>query len=810
MLAERIQQLTNRHRPQGLFPPIAVLDNHTFLCQDTKKGSYLGMMLFGEPLSGIDESVMGRIRSVLSANFPAGTYVQFNLLHSSDIQEEVNDYLYPKLAAIKKTDHITDGQKRVLEGFARSRANYFVESTTKPAITNIKKRLGKQTLLITVKVPCSTRPKEDEVRDAEEVFSRFNEGIRTVGMQVKRADASEYLAWCRACFMPDQRLDSGYEDDLFLRDQILPPGFVINTREKFQVDLNGLKCRVLSLKKPPKRSGIALMNVIMGDPNGITSQIPGNYMIAYTLHYPEPTEKVNSVRMRYGILQQQADGPLARLVPRIRFKKEGFDVLMREMDQGAVLVEAQLSVIMYSRDEAELSNAATAMGTYYSSFGLEMVTDSLILWPILLNHLPLFPSPTSTLLLRRFRTMAVSQAMHFLPILGDWTGSMAASAHMFTTRRGGVFKYDLYDSNSNYNGIVFAESGAGKSFLTQSLICDYLSIGAKVWCVDIGRSYEKLCAVMGGEFIRFSESSNICLNPFSNVVDIDEELDLLKSLLAKMAAPDRGLDDFGAACLQEGIKAVYMTLGNKMTVTDVSMYLNQQDDPRIQDIGRQLFPFTIQGQFGHWFNGVNNLRFESNFVVLELEELNAKPVLQQVVLMLLMAKIQHEMFLAGNGIKKIAIFDESWALFTDPGVVKFMTHGYRRFRKYEGAALLVLQSILDFYRTPGMEVIAENSAHKLILMQQATSVDEVLRQGKLALDEYGARQLKTVHTTPGRYSEIMFYRNGLWGIARLTVPKYEQILYATKGPERYEILKRIEDGEDADAVIKEFVERTAA
>lgn len=807
MLAERIQQLTKRYTPQGFFPPLACIDDKTIFMQDTKKNGYLGIMLFGQPMGGVDEATMGRLRSVLSANFPAGTYVQFNLLNSSDITEAVDDYLYPKLSAIRNSDHVPEAQKKLLETYARSRAGYFTESCIKPAISTINKRLGKQTLLISVKVPCSTQPRDREIRDAEEVFNRFFEGMKTVGLSLSRANAAEYLAWTRACFMPDKPYDAGYEEDTFLRDQILPPGFVIETKQKNELDLDGMKCRILSVKRPPKRCNIGLMNVMIGDPNGITSQIPGNYMLAYTLHYPEPNSKAQNVRMRYGIISQQAQGPLVRLVPRIAFKKQGFDVLMSEMDQGAVLAEAQLSMIIYSRDEEELANSSTVMATYYSSFGMEMIEDSLILWPIFLNHIPCFPSPTSTALLRRFRTMAISQAMQLLPIIGEWNGSTGGAAHLLSTRRGGVFKYDLYHSSSNYNAIIFAESGAGKSVLTQSMVSDYLALGAKVWVVDIGRSYYKLCKVMGGEFIQFSENSDICLNPFTNVIDIDEELDLLKSLLEKMAAPESGLDDYRSARLQEAIKAVFMSRGNMMNVTDVAMYLLQQDDQRIQDIGTQLFAFTIQGQFGHWFNGENNLRFNSNFVVLELEELNNKPVLQQVVLMMLMSKIQHEMYLTTNGIKKIAIFDESWALFTDPGVVRFMKNAYRRFRKYEGAAVLVLQSLLDFYRTAGMEDIAENSAHKIILAQQSTSVDQVVDQKKLMLDEYGRRMAKSVHTNPGRYSEIMFYQNGSWGIARLTLPRFEQVLYATKGPERHEILEQIDRGADPVEAINDFIER---
>ena len=90
-------------------------------------------------------------------------------------------------------------------------------------------------------------------------------------------------------------------------------------------------------------------------------------------------------------------------------------------------------------------------------------------------------------------------------------------------------KLDLFSSASNYNCAVFAQSGSGKSFLTSDMITGYLSEGAQVFVIDIGRSYEKLCGLMGGEFVVFDEKSGISLNPFSRVTDIDEDMEPFKT-----------------------------------------------------------------------------------------------------------------------------------------------------------------------------------------------------------------------------------------------------------------------------------------
>ena len=80
---------------------------------------------------------------------------------------------------------------------------------------------------------------------------------------------------------------------------------------------------------------------------------------------------------------------------------------------------------------------------------------------------------------------------------------------LLQSRRGQIMSLDLRDSSTNANAVIFAESGAGKSFLTQAMVAEYLSMGAKVFTIDIGRSYYKLCKWLGGEFIEFKDRKSV-------------------------------------------------------------------------------------------------------------------------------------------------------------------------------------------------------------------------------------------------------------------------------------------------------------
>ena len=379
---------------------------------------------------------------------------------------------------------------------------------------------------------------------------------------------------------------------------------------------------------------------------------------------------------------------------------------------------------------------------------------------------------------------------------------------MLQSRRGQLMSLDLYDSATNMNGVVFAESGSGKSFFTQTLVAEYMSMGAKVFVIDVGRSYLKLAKLLDGAFIEFSSNSGLCLNPFSRIENIDEEVGLVQAIIEKMAAPEDGLDDYRRSRIEEAVKAVWGSMGRATTITDIADYMRGMTDPRVADMGNMLYRFTRHGSEGYWFDGESNLDIDKDLVVLELEELKGKKTLQQVVLMQLISAIQREMYLSQDGRPKVLIIDEAWDLLNDPMVARFMEHAYRRFRKYGGSAIIVTQSIADLYSSDSGRAIADNSAFKFILRQTAESIDQVEKNGYLAIGDYGFYQLKTVHSVPGKYSEIMVYTGSQgMGVSRLIVDRFSQVLFSTSGTERTEVINAIEAGVGPVKAIDDYIAR---
>jgi conjugal transfer ATP-binding protein TraC len=765
-------------------------------------GEYsLGACFVGYPLLGADNGTIEKLRSALGIPFPAGSFIQIGLFAAPDVDFVLDRYMQGKERA----------QPEFLRNFVRERRDFLAKGVESPLVSRSGVLLNFQRLIVTMKIPCRANPDEVAIREAKEYADRIGEAIRAAGIETDMLDEKGYLALMRMFFHLYEKQDASYDDMKPIREQVFYPGDQVKYGKK-QITFNDgeYHARLMSVKHFPKKTSLAVMNHMIGDPYGLSNQITDPFYMVLTLHYPDQVAKSAAVKRDYGWINHQVFGPTSHLIPILGYKKAGFDVLVHEMEgRGAVLCEANLTLVLFSRDEDRLKKLTAGLQAYYSSIAFEMREDRRITKELFNSVLPLNTTRNGIKNLYRFHTMAIRHAVQFAPILGEWRGTGMGGASVFVTRRGQPVLFDFYDSSTGYNGILFAETGAGKSFVTNRFIDDYLAEGAKIWAIDSGYSYLKNCAANDGEYITFSDESDICLNPFTHVEDIDDDMDLLKAILAKMAAPEAGLDDFRMAALEEAIKATWVRYGNHSSVTAVAEWCLSQPDIRVQDIGKQLYPFTRHGAQGRWFDGYNNLRLDKSFVVLELKELEQKKNLQRVVLLQLMTRIANEMFNT-PGRRKLFIIDEGWEQLDDPVVAKALEAFYRKVRKAKGCVLVVTQNIGDFYNSANGKAIVANSAWQIILEQKSESIDAAVESKQFSMEPYGLAMMKSIHTVPGKYSELMIKRKGDWGIVRLVEHRFAQVLYSTKDSEYDAILGAMKRGVPVGEAINDFIAQEKA
>jgi conjugal transfer ATP-binding protein TraC len=804
--ASRQPLLINGDRKSVPFEKMTVracdTDSQMFYMSDEKE-FYLGACYTGLPITGADAATVEKFKSALSMQIPAGSFVQFALLSSPDVEGYLSQYLSNKEKATP-----------ILNELATSHAAHFRAGGDKPLVPTSGILLNRQRIMVTIKVPCPNAiPTDADIYAAREITDRMSEAVKATGISLSMMDAQQYLHTMRLLTHLWEKPSDEYDEEKPLREQIFHTGDAVDFTDKTTINFHDGEffSKAMSVKFFPKRTRLAVMNSIIGDPQGLSNQITDPYYIVLTLHYPDQVAKAEWVKSRSAMINHQVFGPTSHMIPVLGYKKAGIDTLVHEMEgRGGILCELNFTVFLFSKSKERLNKLGAGLQAYYSSIGFEMREDKRILEPLFYNLLPLNTTREGVKNLYRFHTMAISHAVQFLPIFGEWTGTGTSGAMMLMSRRGQPVLFDLYDSQTNFNAVVFAESGAGKSFFTQQLVTDYLAEGAKIWVIDTGRSYEKAANANNGTFIEFDTESDICLNPFTHIDgNLDEEMDILKAMIAKMAAPEEVLDDYRMALLEQAITTTYKRYGNASTVTAVAECCIQSPDPEAQRLGKQLFPFA-GGAYTRWFDGENNLNMDNAFVVLELQELKSKKALQQVILLQLMARINHEIFLT-HGRRKILILEEAWESLNDPVMGKAMEAVYRKARKHDAAVIVVTQSVADLYGSPYARAIYENSAWQLILKQKGESIDSAIEGKQFKIDAYGAYMLKSVHTNSGRYSEIMIKQSESdWGIARLVVSPFSQVLFSTKGAERDVILDAMKNGESAVDAVNAFLQHREA
>lgn len=801
-LARRLrQQLKNANHISELFSAVGYGVEggpHLFILDD---GS-LGFGFFCQPLTGADTKLSDRLNVLLNQDWPPGTILQIGNFGSPDLEGPLARMVSERgLDPVRKNYGVTMPQEAIL-----ARREFLREGTERPLDENTGVRARDITIFVVARLPASGNafPSAKEIESATALRKAVGRTLETGNMGPTSMTARGYLRLMRVLMNPHKdaswrsEIDAHWDERQDLREQIFDYNNVMDIDARgitFGDDKPPRRVKVMSVKRFPEHTYFGIALRYLGDPLTGARGIREPYLMTATVVFPDAESTRATLEKERQWVTHQAYGPLLKFNNKLADRKHHFDALFDALDDGDRAVKIYLGLALYTDKDHE-DDAVSNAKTYFREMGFQLMEDRFVVGQLFLTMLPFCADPKNISSLMRFRTMGTRHAIQLLPIFGDWKGTGKPIVN-FVSRNGQLMNFDLWDSPTNYNAVVAAESGSGKSVLLNTFLTSYLSVGARAWVIDVGRSYQKLCEVYGGEFIVFSDDANICLNPFPIVQNFDEESEVIAGLIATMAAPSQGLDDFQMAGLKRVLSEQWAKHGKELMIDHLAEAFLSEEDRRLRDIGHQLFSFTSQGENGKYFNGPNNVQFNSDLVVLELEELKSRKHLQRVVLLQLIYQIQQEMYLGERNRKKLVFIDESWEMLKGDGgstgaeIAVFLEHGYRRFRKYGGSAIIALQNLSDVYDSPAGRAIADNSAFKFLLGQTEETVARLKTAGHLELDDWGYDVLKTVHTIPGQYSEVFFKTKVGAGVGRLVLPRFKQLLYTTKA-EEVQAIKNLE------------------
>ncbi|QQS21798.1 DUF87 domain-containing protein [Candidatus Saccharibacteria bacterium] len=362
------------------------------------------------------------------------------------------------------------------------------------------------------------------------------------------------------------------------------------------------------------------------------------------------------------------------------------------------------------------------------------------------------PQMTDQLQIRRnMNTGAISTSFPFTS--ADLTQEKGV-LYGINMHNNGLVIFDRY-SLENANMVVFAKSGAGKSFAVKLEALRSMMTGADILIIDPENEYQKLSDAVGGSYIRLSLSSDTRINPFDlpRVIDSEEAEDALRANLVTLHGLLRlmlggtmaGGQAIGAlspaeeADLDQGLIDTYARAG----ITSDPLTHNSKP-PTIGDLydtllhmggtgpalAQRLRKYT-SGTFAGIFSQQSNIDINNNMVVFNIRDLEdeLRPVAMYIVLSHIwnITRTQQK--------KRMLIVDEAWQLMKYDDSANFLFSLAKRARKYYLGLTTITQDVEDFMGSKMGRAIVANSSMQLLLKQSSSAVDVLGDVFKLTEEE---------------------------------------------------------------------------
>jgi conjugal transfer ATP-binding protein TraC len=292
----------------------------------------------------------------------------------------------------------------------------------------------------------------------------------------------------------------------------------------------------------------------------------------------------------------------------------------------------------------------------------------------------------------------------------------------------------LFDrfSMENYNSVVFAKSGSGKSYAVKLEVLRSLMFGTDVIVIDPEREYEDLASATGGRTFNISLSSEHHINPFDlpPVKEDEEPADILRSNIINLVGLFRimlgGLTPEEDAIVDRAITETYalkdITGDNDFTgvepplLSDFEQILSGMEGS--QSLVTRLSKYT-HGTWSGFLNQPTNVDINKQFVVFSVRDMEdeLKPVAMYIITHFIWNAVRHELK------KRLLVIDEAWWMMKSEDTASFLYSLAKRGRKYFLGLATITQDVEDFLKSPYGRPILSNSSIQLLLKQSPTTIN---------------------------------------------------------------------------------------
>ncbi|MCK5467782.1 MAG: DUF87 domain-containing protein [Cyclobacteriaceae bacterium] len=300
----------------------------------------------------------------------------------------------------------------------------------------------------------------------------------------------------------------------------------------------------------------------------------------------------------------------------------------------------------------------------------------------------------------------------------------------------GLIIFDRFNLE-NANSVVFAKSGAGKSYAVKLEILRSLMMGTDVIIIDPENEYEELANTVDGTYLRVSLNSDQRINPFDLPSPISEEDekpgDLLRTniitlhglinlMLGKLSPEEEGLMD-KALIDTYALKGITMETPNPASVEPPTMedlYDILSNMKGAENLAQRLQKYTI-GTFAGLFNMPTNVDLKSGLLVFCIRDLEdmLRPIAMYIILNFIWNTVRSQLK------RRLLVIDEAWSLMQYEDSARFLYGLVKRARKYYLGITTITQDVEDFVESNYGRPIITNSSMQLLLKQSPSAMPKL-------------------------------------------------------------------------------------
>ncbi|MBI2050633.1 MAG: DUF87 domain-containing protein [Parcubacteria group bacterium] len=515
------------------------------------------------------------------------------------------------------------------------------------------------------------------------------------------------------------------EGEIKIRDIIAPASMRVVPDH---LELNGLFVRTLFVATFPRYINVGWFSPVIN--------LSATMDIAL-FFYPVSSDIIlNQLKKKVGNLEAQLIEDKEKGAPRDPLRETALrdiEQLRDAITQGVEhFFQHAVYVTLYAHDQKEL-NALTEKVELL--FGSKLIATRRSLWQAEQGFNSTLPLANDELGVSA--NLNTSPAASSFPFVSSDLTSDSGILYGINRHNNSLILFDRF-SLPNANSVVFATSGAGKSYAVKLEVLRSMMMGTDVIIIDPEREYEHLSEAVGGTYVNISLSSEAKINPFDlprAIADATSTSDIIRSgVIALKGLVRLMLGELSNAEDSIVDRALLETYAKK-DITPASDLGSIAQAPLMQDfsevlsgmeggqgLSERLKKYT-EGTFAGLLNNPTNVDMSNQLVVFSVRDLEdeLRPMAVYTIVNYIWNVVRSSLK------KRILVIDEAWWLMQHDDSAKFIFALVKRARKYFLGVTTITQDVNDFLGSPYGQAIVTNSALQLLLRQSPASIDNVVK-----------------------------------------------------------------------------------